>query len=139
MLKLSATECSLLVLVVNKTRFPINWLRQISYFHERGEPAVNVTRGQHLIGKRLGSCVLERLSGYGGSSAVFLAQDSQSEQKVAVKVFLPRDDLSSRVQRDCFRRFLHEAEAVSQLDHPNILPILSDGEEDGLPYIVMSY
>ena len=100
---------------------------------------MNVTRGQHLIGKRLGSCVLERLSGYGGSSAVFLAQDSQSEQKVAVKVFLPRDDLSSRVQRDCFRRFLHEAEAVSQLDHPNILPILSYGEEDGLPYIVMPY
>jgi len=100
---------------------------------------VNTSRGQHLIGKTLGSCILERLLGYGGSSAVFLAQDSQSAQKVAVKVFLPRDDLSPRVQRDCFRRFLHEAESASKLDHPNILPITSYGEEEGLPYIVMPY
>jgi serine/threonine protein kinase len=83
--------------------------------------------------------MLERLLGYGGSSAVFLAQDYQSEQKVAVKVFLPRDSLSPRMQRDFYRRFLHEAEAASKLDHPNILPIYSYGEEDGLPYIVMPY
>jgi serine/threonine protein kinase len=83
--------------------------------------------------------MLERLLGYGGSSAVFLAQDSQSEQKVAVKVFLPRDGLSLRMQGDFYRRFLHEAEAASKLDHPHILPIYSYGEEDGLPYIVMPY
>jgi serine/threonine protein kinase len=83
--------------------------------------------------------MLERLLGYGGSSAVFLAQDTQSEQKVAVKVFLPRADMSSRVQKDCFRRFLHEAEAASKLDHPHILPIYAYGEEEGLPYIVMPY
>jgi serine/threonine protein kinase len=83
--------------------------------------------------------MLERLLGYGGSSAVFLAQDTQSEQKVAVKVFLPRADVSARVQRDCFRRFLHEAESASKLDHPHILPIYAYGEEEGLPYIVMPY
>jgi eukaryotic-like serine/threonine-protein kinase len=83
--------------------------------------------------------MLERLLGYGGSSAVFLAQDSQSEQKVAVKVFLPHADMSPRVQRDCFLRFLHEAESASKLDHPHILPIFSYGEEEGLPYIVMPY
>jgi serine/threonine protein kinase len=100
---------------------------------------VAIARGQHLIGKMLGSCVLERLLGYGGTSAVFLARDQQSEQEVAVKVFLPRDTANSRMQKDFYRRFLHEAEAASKLDHPNILPIYAYGEEDGLPYIVMPY
>jgi serine/threonine protein kinase len=83
--------------------------------------------------------VLERLLGYGGTSAVFLAQDKESGQKVAVKVFLPRDNSHPRMQKDFYRRFLHEAEAASKLDHPNILPIYAYGEQDGLPYIVMPY
>src|SRR5437899_1939454 len=100
---------------------------------------VAVTRGQHLIGKRLGSCTLEKLLGYGGSSAVFLAQENDPERKVAVKVFMPRVGLDSQMQRDFYRRFLREAEAASKLDHPNIVPIYSYGEQDGLPYIVMPY
>src|SRR5689334_9973380 len=98
-----------------------------------------ITRGQHLIGKRLGTCTLERLLGYGGSSAVFLAQEQQPERQVAVKVFLPRGNLDARMQRDFYRRFLHEAESASKLRHSNILPIYSYGEEDELPYIVMPY
>ncbi|GCE20354.1 hypothetical protein KDK_41540 [Dictyobacter kobayashii] len=43
------------------------------------------------------------------------------------------------MQRDFYRRFLREAEAVSKLEHANILPIFSYGEQDGLPYIVMPY
>src|SRR5436853_3103458 len=92
-----------------------------------------MTRGQHLIGKVLGSCVLERLLGYGGSSAVFLAHQSDPERKVAVKVFLPCTSMDIQMQRDFYRRFLREAEAASKLDHPNILPIYSYGEQDGLP------
>jgi serine/threonine protein kinase len=100
---------------------------------------VTVSRGQHLIGKMLGSCVLERLLGYGGSSAVFLAQQRNPERKVAVKVFLPRMSMDIQVQKEFYRRFLREAEAASKLDHPNILPIYSYGEQGGLPYIVMPY
>ncbi len=98
-----------------------------------------MTRGQHLIGKALGSCVLEKLLGYGGSSAVFLAHQHNPERKVAVKVFLPRTSMDIQLQRDFYRRFLREAEAASKLDHPNIVPIYSYGEQDGLPYIVMPY
>lgn len=98
-----------------------------------------VLRGQHLIGKVLGSCVLERLLGHGGSSAVFLAQQQHPERKVAIKVFLPRVAMDIRMQRDFYRRFLREAEAASKLEHANILPIYSYGEQDGLPYIVMPY
>jgi len=96
-------------------------------------------RGQHLIGTVLGSCVLERLIGYGGSSAVFLGQQSTPGRKVAVKVFLPRSTMDAQSRREFYRRFLREAEAASHLNHPNILPIYSYGEQDGLPYIIMPY
>lgn len=104
-----------------------------------GEHTMTMTRGQHLIGKVLGSCTLERLLGYGGSSAVFLAQQHDPDRKVAVKVFLPRSNMDRKMQRDFYTRFLHEAEAASHLNHPNILPIYSYGEQDRLPYIVMPY
>ena len=100
---------------------------------------MTTTRGQHLIGTVLGSCVLERLLGYGGSSAVFLGQQHTPSRKVAVKVFLPRSTMDMQMRRDFYRRFLREAEAASQLNHPNILPIYSYGEQDGLPYIIMPY
>jgi serine/threonine protein kinase len=88
----------------------------------------------------VGSYRLESLLGYGGSSAVFLAQQRHApEQKVAVKVFLPRLLMDVHMQREFYRRFLHEAEVASKLEHSNILPILSYGEQDGLPYIAMPY
>ena len=100
---------------------------------------MSTIRGQQLIGKELGSCILEKLLGYGGSSAVFLAQQQTPQRKVAVKVFLPRTSMDTQMQRNFYTRFLHEAEAASELDYPTILPIYAYGEQDGLPYIVMPY
>ena len=97
------------------------------------------TRGQHLIGQEIGSCILEKLLGYGGSSAVFLAQSRTADEKVAVKVFLPRSTMDKQMQKNFYIRFLREAQAASELDHPDILPIYSYGEHHGLPYIVMPY
>lgn len=100
---------------------------------------MSTTRGQHLIGQEIGSCILENLLGYGGSSAVFLAQHLSTNEKVAVKVFLPRTTMDKQGQKNFYQRFLREAEAASELDHPNILSIYSYGEHNGLPYIVMPY
>ncbi len=100
---------------------------------------MTMTRGQHLIGTTLGSCVLERLLGYGGSSAVYLAQQYTPFRKVAIKVFLPRSTMNAQMLREFYQRFLREAEAASQLDHPSILPVYSYGEQNGLPYIIMPY
>jgi serine/threonine protein kinase len=100
---------------------------------------VSTTRGQHLIGQEIGLCILEQLLGYGGSSAVFLAQSSLNDEKVAVKVFLHRSTMDKQMQKNFYHRFLREAEAASELDHPNILSIYSYGEHNGLPYIVMPY
>lgn len=100
---------------------------------------MSTTRGGHLIGRVIGSCVIEQQLGYGGSSAVFLAQQRDPHEKVAIKVFLPRSNMDIQMQRDFYRRFLREAAAASKLNHPNILPIYSYGEQDGLPYIIMPY
>ena len=100
---------------------------------------MTTTRGQHLIGKEIGSCMLERLLGYGGSSAVFLARSLTSEEQVAVKVFLPRSTLDGQMRKSFYQRFLREAEAASQLDHPHILSVYAYGEHEGMPYIVMPY
>ncbi len=100
---------------------------------------MSTTRGQQLIGQEIGSCILEKLLGYGGSSAVFLAQSNLTNEKVAVKVFLPRSTMDKQMQRNFYHRFLREAQAASELDHPNILSIYAYGEHHGLPYIVMPY
>jgi serine/threonine protein kinase len=100
---------------------------------------MSMSRGWQLIGKTLNGYVLERLLGHGGSSAVYLARLQQGEQRVAIKVFLPRATLTIETQRDFYRRFLREAEAASKLHHPHILPILDYGSQDGLPYIIMPY
>ena len=62
--------------------------------------------------------MLEQLIGSGSSSAVFLVQQSHPKRKVAVKVFLPHADLDAQMRRNFYKRFLLEAEAVSQLHHP---------------------
>ncbi len=100
---------------------------------------MSTTRGQDLIGKIIGECRLEKLIGHGGSSVVYLAQQYMPQRKVAAKIFLPRSSMNLEMQRDFYRRFLLEAEAASELDHPHILPIYAYGEQDGLPYIIMPY
>jgi serine/threonine protein kinase len=100
---------------------------------------VSNIRGHHLIGKVIGGCLLEEVLGYGGSSAVFLAQQYEPLRKVAVKVFLPRTSMNVQMQKDFYRRFLHEAEAATELNHTHILSLYAYGEQDGLPYITMPY
>jgi serine/threonine protein kinase len=79
------------------------------------------------------------LLGYGGSSAVFLARSLTSGDEVAVKVLLPRSTLDGAMRKSFYLRFLREAEAASQIEHPHILSIYAYGEHEGLPYIVMPY
>ena len=100
---------------------------------------MSTTRGQHLLGKEIGSCVLERLIGYGGTSAVFLARSLTTQEEVAVKVFLPRSTLVGQMRRSFYERFLREAETASQFDHPHILAVYAYGEHEGMPYLVMPY
>src|SRR5436190_3764047 len=65
-------------------------------------------------------------------SIVFVATDNSLGRQVVVKV-LPHD-LAATVSVDRFKR---EIMLSAALQHPNIVPVLSSGEADGLPYFVM--
>jgi serine/threonine-protein kinase len=67
-------------------------------------------------------------------SRVFLALETALGRKVVVKVLLP--ELAAGVNVDRFRR---EIQLAAQLQHPHIVPLLSAGEADGLPYFIMPF
>jgi serine/threonine-protein kinase len=78
--------------------------------------------------------VIERELGGGGMSHVFLAHESALGRQVVVKVLLP--ELAAGVNVERFRR---EIKLAAQLQHPHIVPLLSAGEANGLPYFIMPY
>src|SRR5690242_4090425 len=77
---------------------------------------------------------LERELGGGGMSRVFVAEDERLRRKVVVKVLSP--DLAAGVSATRFER---EIRLVAALQHANIVPLLSAGETNGLPYYTMPF
>jgi tetratricopeptide (TPR) repeat protein len=75
---------------------------------------------------------IERELGGGGMSRVFVANETSLGRKVVVKV-LPQE-LAAGVNVDRFKR---EIQVAARLQHPHIVPVLSAGEFEGLPYYTM--
>jgi tRNA A-37 threonylcarbamoyl transferase component Bud32 len=73
--------------------------------------------------------------GAGGSSQVYLAQDTALGREVAVKVLDPQAAADGTLRK----LFVKEARALAQLSHPNIVGVYDVGEVDGLPFIVMEH
>ena len=67
-------------------------------------------------------------------ATVYLATDTQSDQRVAIKVL--RSELGSAVVKE---RFLREIAFISELDHPQIPKVLGSGIIGKVPYYVMTY
>src|SRR5437764_3607323 len=86
-------------------------------------------------GVSIGPYRLIEPAGAGGMAEVWRAYDARLERYVAIKF------LSSRHATDptYLDRFLHEARAVSRLDHANVLTVLDYGEQDGWTYMVNPY
>jgi hypothetical protein len=72
--------------------------------------------------------------GGAGMSRVFVAEDVALSRKVVIKVLNPALAATVSIQR-----FQREIMVVAKLNHPNIVPVLSAGEIDGLPYFIMPY
>ena len=86
-------------------------------------------------GTRLAHYEIISILGSGGMGEVYLAQDMRLGRKVAIKLLLPDLTLDERG----LRRFEHEAQAASALNHPNILTIYEFGQAEGLRFIVSEY
>lgn len=88
-----------------------------------------------LVGQNLGPYRIVEQIGKGGMAMVYKAYEPALDRYVAIKV-LPHYFAHDP---DFYARFDREAKAVARLDHPNILPIYSFGQEGGLSYIAMRY
>jgi predicted ATPase/tRNA A-37 threonylcarbamoyl transferase component Bud32 len=86
-------------------------------------------------GTRLGRYEVRSPLGAGGMGEVYLAQDTQLDRTIALKV-LPAELAHDR-QR--MRRFVQEAKAASALNHPNILTIHEIGQEESTHYIATEF
>src|SRR5690242_20153865 len=77
---------------------------------------------------------IDREIGRGGMGIVYRAKDRRLKRTVAVKLLPP--ELAYR--REIKSRFLREAETAAQLNHPNVVPIYTVDEREGLVYFVMA-
>ena len=89
---------------------------------------------EHLQTTLGNAYVLDRELGGGGMSRVFVADDVGLHRRLVVKV-LPAE-LAADVS---LARFEREIALAARLQHPHIVPLLSAGETNGLPYYTMPF
>jgi serine/threonine protein kinase/tetratricopeptide (TPR) repeat protein len=100
-------------------------------------PATGLAKNTALLtpGQVLGEFEVIRSLASGGMGQVYLARQRSLGRLVALKVCRPDVAGDPRMRA----RFTTEAVSLAQLNHPNVVPVLSTGEGQGLPYLAMEY
>ena len=95
-----------------------------------------------------------KVLGQGGFGITYLAIQVRLDRKVAIKEFFMKDfcernETTSQVTlgtagsretvNSCREKFLKEAQYVAKLNHPNIIRIIDDFDENSTSYYVMEY
>jgi len=86
-----------------------------------------------LCGKVIDGYLIRQRLGRGATGIVYAALDTKTQQPVALKML--RHDLT--FDRHASLRFHQEAEIISQLEHPNIVAVLSEFSAYGTSFIAM--
>ncbi|HEY8601737.1 MAG TPA: protein kinase [Thermomicrobiales bacterium] len=94
-----------------------------------------VVQQDSLVGRKIGRYHLTSLLGRGRGAAVYSAADSVIGRTVAIKIL----DRQHAADPDVTAQFLRDAATLSQLRHPNILPIYEFAQYDGRAYIVRQH
>ncbi len=98
---------------------------------QHAEKNIESVKKSELFGTRYS---ITSVAGYGAMGTVYSVYDTQLDAEFAIKVL--HDDLAKN--RDASDRFQHEAAAVKELTHANIVTVFDQGVTDsGLPFIVM--
>src|SRR5262249_31796587 len=90
---------------------------------------------EELLDQLLGDFRILRRLGRGGMAEVYLAEQTQLKRNVAVKV-LHKDRVTDA---GYLKRFKTEAMAAGSLSHPNIIQVITIGEQEGIHYIAQEY
>lgn len=85
-----------------------------------------------MPGKLIGRFEVIKELGRGAQGVVYLAQDPRLDRQVAIKTLRA----GSVAQND---NLLREARTVSNLQHPNIIPLYDLGSDEGAPYLVYAF
>jgi predicted Ser/Thr protein kinase len=89
------------------------------------------------IGDRVGRYLVLSSIGAGGMGVVFAAYDPQLDRKVALKLL--RANLGANA-KEARTRLKREAQAIAQLNHPNVVGVYDVGTtDDGDVYIAMEF
>ena len=85
-------------------------------------------------GTRLGQYEVQDFIGQGAMGLVYRAYHPDLERTGAVKVLQ-----AITPDADAVARFRHEAQAIAQLRHPNIVNVYDFGAFEGTPYMIVEY
>lgn len=100
-----------------------------------GEPLTS-TGAFRLVGSTvLGQYEIVDILGQGGMSVVYKGRHAMTDQEVALKILPPELAAHSQLKS----RFLEEARALAQLDHPNIVHLYNFGQENGCFVLAMQF
>src|SRR5262245_392724 len=85
--------------------------------------------------EEIGPYRIEKMLGRGAMGSVYLARDSETGEKVAIKVMAPEMGTSETA----LARFEREMDALAPLQHPNIVRLKVAGHHGDSRYYVTEY
>jgi len=103
----------------------IQLIRQTSGGRKRKTNVPRITAGYDVI---------EEI-GRGAAGIVYKARQPGTDRIVALKMLVA----GVKAKRSDLARFNREAQALSRLDHPNVVRVFDVGEQDGVPFLAMEW
>ena len=88
--------------------------------------------GRHSpAGTVIAGCRIEEVIGHGDMGIIYQAEELALQRHVALKLIRPEHSGEQRYRE----RFRRESMVAASIDHPNVIPILEAGDEEGMLFI----
>ncbi len=93
--------------------------------HQKSHETPKISAGYELIEE----------AGRGAAGIVYEARQPGTDRRVALKMLVG----GANSKASDLARFKREAQALSRLDHPNVVKIFDVGEQEGVPFLAMEW